>query len=623
VSLTAEGRSAAIDGVLARRAPRQVMVLDYLARQPDGQADVDRVLADVGVVATIIDALARRGLVVVEVDRQAAWVEPVAPAAARSLRLTQDQSVVVESICASIEAGGFSPHLVHGVTASGKTEIYLRAIEAALRQGRGALVLVPEIALTPQAVHRYGARFPGQVAVIHSRLSARERDLAWRRIRSGEARVAIGPRSALFAPHHDLGVVVVDEEHEPSYKQSRPPLYHGRAAAEELARLAGATLILGSATPDVVTYERAVRGDIALHSLPRRVTGPTGSSGASSMPTIGVVDLRKSPPLGSEGVFSQPLHDAIAATIAAKDQVLLYLNRRGAAPLVICGACGHVDRCPGCDLPLIYHVTVDRLICHQCFHRAPAADACAACASTRLQYLGAGTQRVVLEIEQSFPGARVLRWDADTMVGRDAVEDMTRQILDRTVDIVVGTQAIAKGLDLPGIALVGVVQADVGLFLPDLRAGERTFQLLTQVAGRAGRGEVPGRVLVQTYVPEHPIIRAALDGDYSGFARRELRIRREHGYPPFGDLARGVYAAADELVARDECATQVEALRRQMRRLGLADTDVIGPTPCFYARIRGRYRWHVVLRGREVASLVRSVTWPAPWIVDIDPVSLL
>jgi primosomal protein N' (replication factor Y) len=533
--------------------------------------------------------------------------------------------------------------------------VYLRLIAAVLERGRRALVLVPEIALTPQAIHRYGVRFPGQVVAMHSRLTPRERIEAWRAVRDGRVDVVVGSRSSLFATIERLGAVVVDEEHEPSFKQEIAPRYHGREAALALGRLAGAVVVLGSATPDLGTYERAWRGELELLELPQRV--PRGGSATPSrakdpsagpvrrgagpsaqyalergegpqddrrpLPKVEVVDMRHVAGDGAGPLFSPRLVELLSETLARKEQSILFLNRRGTATIVICATCGYVPRCRRCDVALVYHAASDDMVCHQCDRRTKAPELCPACDSVRLQYFGAGTQRVVLELQRLLPTARVIRWDRDAMSKRHTAEELSRRFAAGEFDVLVGTQAIAKGLDLPGVTLVGVITADTLLHLPDLRAAERTFQLLTQVAGRAGRGPVPGRVVLQTYTPEHACIRAAARHDYASFARAELRFRREHGYPPFANLARAVFASTSEAQARAATAKQATALRGAIDRVGLGQTWVVGPAPCYYRRVRGRYRWQLLLRGREVHQLVREVDWGRGWALDVDPVSLL
>lgn len=621
VSLTEAG-CAELDRIgHSDRAPRQAEVLAFLRQQAGQRVAIEYLRAETGADATTVRALARRGYVRVEDAPPPPRSPTTSPATDRALELTADQARAVRRLIGALDAP--RPFLLHGITASGKTEVYLRLIEAAIRRGRRALVLIPEIVLTPQAVHRYGARFPGRVAVVHGRLPPRERLDTWRRVRDGEVDVVVGTLSALYMPIAELGVVIVDEEHEPSYKQQAAPRVHARDAAVALGRLAGAVVVLGSATPDASTYARSWRGEIERIEMSRRVAASPDPGGLAGLPPVEVVDLRRTPLDGDSAFFSQRLLGLIGETLDRREQVILYLNRRGSAPLILCAECGEVPRCQRCDTALVYHQTDGVMICHLCNRRTRPWDRCASCQSTRVQYLGAGTQRVVAEVERLFPAARVLRWDRDAMTRSFTAEELTRRLVEREADVLVGTQAIAKGLDLPAVTLVGIVSADTMLHLPDVRAAERTFQLITQVAGRAGRGQRPGRVILQTYSPDHACIRAAAHQDYASFMRAELRFRREHGFPPFAELARGVFAATNEATTRAATARQAAALRAEIARLGLAQTEILGPAPCFHRRVRGRFRWQVIARGRDVRQLVGATEWPAGWTLDLDPISLL
>jgi primosomal protein N' (replication factor Y) len=444
--------------------------------------------------------------------------------------------------------------LLHGVTGSGKTEIYLRAIGETLARGRQAIVLVPEIALTPQTVARFAGRFPERVTVIHSGLSPGERYDVWRMVRAGEFDVVIGPRSALFAPVPRLGLIILDEEHESSYKQdseewgSFTVFYDARTVAEKLAELVQAVLIYGSATPSLKSYQDALEGRLTLLEMPRRVLGhrlqTPGEENAPSyaeLPPAEIVDMRQELRAGHRGMLSRTLQAELHATLDAGEQAIFFLNRRGASTFVMCRDCGEVQQCPRCEVSLTYHERIQVLVCHHCNRRYPIPTLCPECKSKRIKYFGAGTERIEEYIKQVEPRARLLRWDADTTAGKGSHDAILRQFAEHKADVLVGTQMIAKGLDLPLVTLVGVVAADVGLFLPDFRSGERTFQLLTQVAGRAGRSERGGRVVIQTYRPDHYAIQAAAQHDYKGFYQREIHFRQEHGYPPVQRFARLVY----------------------------------------------------------------------------------
>jgi primosomal protein N' (replication factor Y) len=541
--------------------------------------------------------------------------------------------------------------LLHGVTGSGKTEIYLRALEAALRQSQRAIVLVPEIALTPQTVRRFAARFPGRVTVWHSQLSEGERYDTWRRARAGLVDIVIGARSALFAPLPNLGVIVLDEEHDEAYKQDAPQAvpYHAREAAIEYARRLGAVCLLGSATPDVVTYTRARRGEYRLLEMPRRIMGHarrlkeqaeqlhvqphyhTAEHGAPEaqmieLPPVDIVDMRQELRAGNTSTFSRKLREALTGALARGEQAILFLNRRGAATYVFCRDCGEPLKCPHCDMPLTYHRaatgSAPALICHHCNHRQPQPEKCPNCASTRVKYFGLGTEKLAEAVQSEFPSAKVLRWDHDVTRVKGAHELILRQFTQREANVLVGTQMIAKGLDLPLVTLVGVISADVGLGLPDYRAAERTFQVLTQVAGRAGRSLLGGRVILQTYVPEHYVIRAAAQHDYAEFYQREVRLRKDLGYPPFRRLMRLVYRHASAERAEAEANVIAARLRIRIKDTKAPFTDLTGPAPCFFGRIAGEHRWQIVVRSPDPAALARGLQLKG-WIVDVDPLSTL
>ncbi len=541
------------------------------------------------------------------------------------------------------------PFVLHGVTGSGKTEIYMRAIEHVLAEGRRAIVLVPEIALTPQTVRRFAARFPGRVAVLHSRLSDGERYDTWRRARRGLFDIVIGPRSALFTPLEDIGIIVLDEEHDASYKQSPPvppPYYHARDAAIALGHMLGALVILGSATPDIVTYHRARAGVYRLLELPRRIMGHRQRIESQArrldrpshyrqdaadpddaltipLPPVQVVDLRQELRSGNRSIFSRALQAAVTEALARHEQVILFLNRRGTSTFILCRDCGLVLNCPRCDIPLTYHRPHLQLVCHHCGRREPVPQDCPRCRSDRIRYFGLGTEELQDRVVQTWPGARVVRWDRDTTAGRDSHETILASFVHQEADILVGTQMIAKGLDLPLVTLVGVISADVSLGLPDYRTGERTFQVLTQVAGRAGRGLLGGRVILQTYQPEHYAIQAAADHDFIGFYLDEIRFRTQQSYPPFRRLARLVLADPINDRARREAERLAHALRQATANLALAATEVLGPTTAFFSRLDGRYRWQVIVRAPDPTRLLREVAPPSPWVVDVDPVSML
>jgi len=455
---------------------------------------------------------------------------------------------------------------------------------------------------------------------MHSQLSPGEQYDEWRSIREGEYDVVIGPRSALFTPQPDLGLIVIDEEHEWTYKQQdKSPRYHARQATLKLAELTGAVVILGSATPDVETCHRACQGDFELLALPERVVPVE----RAPLPEVQVVDMRTELKAGNRSIFSRSLSQSINTAVSAGEQVILFLNRRGGATFVQCRDCGHVLRCRRCDVPLTHHFTDDVLVCHQCNLRAPVPAVCPQCGSRRIKFLGLGTQKLEQETGLALPRARLLRWDSDMTGRREAHERILKTFRSRQADILIGTQMVAKGLDLPAVTLVGVVSADISLNLPDFRSGERTYQLLSQVAGRAGRGPLGGRVIIQTYSPEHYAIQAAARHDYAAFYEKEIEYRRQLRNPPFSRLALLTCSHTNNAICQHEAEKMRDRLMEERDSRGIAGLDFIGPAPAFIHRQRGRYRWQLVLRGTELSSFLSPITFPQGWTVNIDPASLL
>jgi primosomal protein N' (replication factor Y) len=637
---------------IPERAPRQrqalALLLDRLTTG-DPWLPLATAAAEAGVSAAVLHSLVDKG--VLELSQQPVWRDPLEGRSFVPLlppRLSSDQEPVWQAVLADIRRPVGKPFLLRGVTGSGKTEIYLRAVQEVLAQGRSGVILVPEIALTPQTIRRFGARFPTTLAVIHSRLSAGERYDQWRRIRAGELRLVVGSRSALFAPLRNLGLVVVDEEHEWSYKQLQTPRYHARDVAIQLAGRAGATCILGTATPDLETAYRAERGEHVLLSMPQRIMGhrrivdeqaaqlhhpssryqpvEEGVEEAvyTELPPIEVVDMRAELKAGNKSIFSRSLDRAIQVALAAGQQIILFLNRRGNATFVLCRDCGHVLKCPRCDLPFTYHSAEDDLICHHCNQHTFLPPQCPSCWSGRIKFFGLGTQRLEELVQQTYPRARVVRWDLDTTRGSKTAHE---RILDRFVngeaDIMIGTQMIAKGLDLPKVTLVGVISADTLIHLPDFRAAERTFSLLTQVAGRAGRSILGGKVVLQTYSPDHPAIQAASHHDYAAFYRGEMAFRREHWYPPLSKLILLRYVHPNPERAEQEAGRLYRQLTLKIARLGLPETSLIGPAPAYFPRERGKWRWQIIVRGADPSILLRDMRLPLGWRIDVDPVSLL
>ncbi len=503
--------------------------------------------------------------------------------------LNRDQEAALRAINEGLERGG-GAFLLQGVTGSGKTEVYLHAIENALRAGKTALVLVPEIALTPQMVQRFKGRLGEEVAVLHSRLGLGERYDQWRGIREGRYRVVIGARSALFAPLPDLGLIVIDEEHENTYKESSPPRYHARDVARERARLCGAVLVLGSATPSLESHHAAREGESGLLRLPSRVDD-------RPLPKVEVVDMRELVERGELTVISPRLLNALGHIYHAGEQAILFLNRRGFARFLQCHRCGHIFRCRNCSVSLCYHAGEPQLLCHHCNWTLRPPFRCPDCGNQVHRYAGIGTERVEQELRRLLPPLRCLRMDADTTVRKDAHWDILEDFKRGRAHVLLGTQMIAKGLDIPNVTLVGVINADTSLAFPDFRAGERTFQLLTQVSGRAGRGTVPGRVIIQTFSPHHYAIRAAADGDQEAFYRRELSFRREAQYPPFSRLLNMVITAREETLARSVAGSLADVLGERAKRRGAV---LLGPAPAPLSRLKGRYRYHLTLKAASL-----------------------
>ena len=631
-------------GLRVRRAVKQADALEFLAGAPGTGVSARDAIELSGAQASSWRSLIQRGLVASR--RREVRRSPVADRYQRttqdasvSLRLTAGQENGLRQITAELDRSPQQsleearPFLLHGVTGSGKTEVYLRALEHTIALGNRGIVLVPEIALTPQTVGRFKERLPGRVAVLHSGLSLRDQYDEWSHIRDGRFDVVIGPRRAIFAPLDNIGLVVVDEEQEWSYKQDeRAPRYHGRDVAVELARRAGAVAILGSATPDLVSMAAAMgRGatDERVLRLPERVAGAGTSAGAGArqgrpLASVEVVDLRDELRSGNRSIFSRSLLAVARTALGAGGQVILFVNRRGAGSAVQCRACGHALRCSRCAVSLTFHA--DRtVVCHQCGRkrRGGVPATCPICGRATIKPLGIGTERVVIEANKAFPGARIARWDRDAVRQSGGHAEILDRFVRREVDILVGTQMLAKGLDLPDVTVVGVVNADIGLNTPNFRAGERSFQILCQVAGRAGRGSAPGHVVIQTYEPDHYAVRAAAAQDYDQFYRQELEFRRAFGYPPFARMARLVYLHPTARVAAEETGRIADRLRAEILRRGLESTRLIGPSPAPVERLRGRYRWQIEILAPDPTELLGQSLLPAGWIVDVDPANVL
>ena len=612
-----------------KRAPQQRQLYELL-EQLGGRAPVPLLLERLGCSASVVDGLVKRGLV--RSEREGRHRDPFAerPAGgAPALVPTPAQRQAIDAIVAGAPGSAF---LLHGITGSGKTLVYLQVLEQVVRrEGRSAIVLVPEIALTPQAVDRFRAVFGDLVAVLHSGLSDGERLDAWRALRRGDKRIAVGARSAVFAPLADLGAIIVDEEHEASYKQAETPRYHARDVALIRARETGARCVLGSATPSLESWRNAQEGRLTLLTLADR-------AGGGALPAVRVLDLRQelraSVPdeKARRQVLSAPLEALLRDRLAKGEQSILLLNRRGYASFVQCPD-GHVASCPNCSISLTYHRTPERLVCHYCQHAEPAGRSCAECGAAMERQRGLGTQQVERLVMERLPAARIARMDVDTTTGKWAHTTILDRVARGEVDVLLGTQMIAKGLDFPNVTLVGVIDADIGINLPDFRSSERTFQLLSQVAGRAGRGPKGGEVVIQTRVPGHHAVRYAAAHDFLGFVAEELAARESPPYPPVLRLANVVVSGLDQVGVAEFAQRVTDWLVEADARFGLGVT-VLGPAPCAIERIKERWRWHAMLKSAAPAPLTRlirglmtSVDVPSAGdlrlVVDRDPVSLL
>jgi primosomal protein N' (replication factor Y) len=658
---------------------RRQAALRFLIREPEA-VNVSWVYAESGCSLSDLQELEARGLILLLETE--IWRDPLERIESKGLEssgfgsseppvLTSDQQKAWEAILADFSSpGARHPFLLHGVTGSGKTEIYLRAATEAIRRGRQAIILVPEISLTPQTVRRVLARFPGQVGLIHSKLSEGERYDTWRRARAGLLKVVIGPRSALFTPLPGIGLIVADECHDGSYYQSEPPFYHAVEAAKVYARLCGAVCILGSATPSIEQRYQAEVGESVRLELPRRIqTSQTSeiSTDFGSLPPVRIVDMREELKSGNRGIFSVALSEALSEVLSRKEQAILFLNRRGTATYVFCRECGYTLKCPQCETPLTLHVDklessqvgksessqVDKLEssqvgkleslqvgksdknlqtfkpsnlptlnCHRCNYLRQMPKKCPQCGSDQIRQYGLGSEKVEAEVQRLFPQANTLRWDWETTRQKDAHEIILSHFVAQRANVLVGTQMLAKGLDLPLVTLVGVVLADVGLNLPDPFAPERVFQVLTQVAGRAGRSTRGGQVILQTFQPEHYAIQAASRHDYAAFYARELEERRRLDYPPYARLARLEYRHYEAAKAEAEARRVAEKVTTNIQANKRMQTSLIGPAPCFFGKVAGLYRWQIVLRGPQPEALVRGMRLEG-WRVEVGPVSLL
>ncbi|MBU1090122.1 primosomal protein N' [Patescibacteria group bacterium] len=522
-------------------------------------------------------------------------------------KLTPDQAEVLKKI---LETESWKlPALLHGITGSGKTEIYLRAILEVLQSGKQAILLVPEIALTPQLVGYFAASIPkNEIAVLHSNLSEGEKLNSWEQIHSNEVKLVIGSRSALFAPARKLGIIILDEEHEWNYKNDQTPRYHARAVAFELAKIIGAKLILGSATPSLETYFAAQNGRLELLELPERVN-------RSKLPEVRIVDLRNEMKRENFSPFSELLQAKIREKLERKEQIILLLNKRGFSSAVVCRDCGFVLSCENCSLPLTFHRALNRCVCHGCGYFEIPPASCPNCHSATIRFLGTGTQKIESELPKLFPGARILRADRDTTSLRGSHQKIYEEFRERRADILIGTQIVAKGLDLPNVSLVGVLLADIGLHLPDFRAGEKIFSLLTQVAGRCGRGEKVGEVVIQTYSPEHPALQNARNHDYKKFFREEIAERKNSFWPPFSKVVKFIFVDEIERNAKQNAENFAQKLKESGEKQ-------VWTAPALIAKLNGKFHFHVIWKGGDPRKLLAKITLPEKVRVDVDPVNL-
>lgn len=614
-----------VDASADTLSPKARRVLAYLLGH--GEATVRELQSEYGSVASSLKVLASRGIVVpgqrerrIETTAQ----EPtLVGAVGAPLQLNIDQALAVERISQAISERVFSRFLLQGVTGSGKTEVYIRLAEHTLAIGRAVLVLVPEISLTPQLIARFANRLQATIAVLHSGMPPAARFDMFRRAARGESRVVIGARSAVFAPLRDVGLIIVDEEHEASYKQEEVPRYHARDTALYRGQLTSCPVVLGSATPSLESRYACDVGRYTRYFLPRRAT-------VQHLPEVRVVDMKNTPAVDPQGSISAPLFEELQRTLSSGRQAILFLNRRGYAPFVICPDCGQTVLCPNCSVSLVHHRSQqgERMHCHYCGLEGGLPATCAHCGGAALKLLGHGTQRIEETLQKLLPGVRIARMDRDSVARKGAHQDILARLARGKIDVLVGTQMLTKGFDFPSITLVGVLLADAGLHMPDFRAAERTFQTLVQVAGRAGRGNEPGRVIFQTFQPEHATIRAAVLQDFERFYSEEIARRRAHGFPPFMRLLRVLVTSPKE----NECIESAEALARAVMPMEQDGLRVLGPNAAPIERIDGRYRWHILVQAvkssllAQAAERIESVQFSSKqtrFILDVDPVSMM
>jgi len=599
-----------------KRAPLQREALETLITRG---ALPRRALIQCGVKSATIRNLEKKGLITyIEDPGTAIKTDEIRPVASPH-QLSSEQEISLNVIKDALSSGKKKGILLHGVTASGKTEIYMRSVQHCLALGRTALIMVPEIALTPQMIKHFEIRFPGLLAVLHSRLTLAEKRKQWQLIIKGQTPVVLGARSSVFAPLQKLGLIIIDEEHENTYKQEESPRYHARDVAWWRVRYNKALMLLGSATPSLESYHRALTGEITLLEMHSRVT-------SNRLPPVEIVDMRQEIKENNRSIFSRLLLEELQSTIDRGEQVLLFINRRGFAGFVLCRECGYVIRCPSCDVSLTLHLDCGLMRCHYCAHQEKVPEICPDCRGHKIKFFSAGTQRVEEEVRKLYPELPLIRMDSDTTTGRKAHDDYYRQFLAQKARVLIGTQMVAKGFDFPGVTLVGVVAADTSLNLPDFRSPERTFQLLTQVSGRTSRGPQGGKVIVQTYHPAHYSILAAAEHDFQKFAETELALRKQLDYPPFGSLIRFLFRGTDEEVVLKAADWFTEHLKSVT-----PDYTILGPAPASLYRIKDNYRVQLMLKGTSLLHLAPRIKkvvflyhshkpeWPAVLSVDFNP----
>ncbi|MFH1454378.1 MAG: primosomal protein N' [Armatimonadota bacterium] len=618
---------------ISKRSPKKHKILDYIKEQ-NRWVSFDEIQSSFKATISFIKDMVNKEYLLLNVrkrsiyDNGKGYSEDFKPRLS-DLKLNKDQEESLSALKELLLEDKAHTFLLHGVTASGKTEVYMRLMEECILKGRQAMILVPEISLTPQNIRLFKHRFGDFVAVLHSALDDKERLNQWIKIATNKVKIVLGARSAVFAPVHDLGLIIIDEEHETSYKQENSPRYNAKEVAARRSEYNNALLVLGSATPSVESFYNAKEGAYKYYYLPNRVEGRT-------LPDILTVDLKDKSQAGYNRILSTRLKNEVSYSLLNKEQIIIFLNRRGFNTFVLCSECGHIYKCRNCNVSLTYHKQINKLICHHCFFRQAGPSVCAKCGGSKFKFCGTGTQKIEDELKELYPQAVILRMDRDTTQTKGAHEKILDRFLSREGDILLGTQMITKGLDFPDVALVGVALADIGLNMPDFRAGERTFQLLTQVAGRSGRGSKKGKVIIQTYTPDNFSIKTALKQDYFEFYNQEIKARRDANYPPFSRLVNCIISGVNEQDVTELIEKFSGDIKKEADLLKKSNNsalfDILGPAPCPIVRIKNRFRWHLLIKcdniifANEVINKLKDkykIKKDIRFIVDADPVSLL